>query len=135
MKKIFLLALPFCLSLVVINGCKEYKKIEMAQTHQFEDNIVKIVPGVRSIQTFQDDDYTKVKIILDCPGFYGASDAEKSAAAVKVGQMVLQVLGPDNNISNGTLVLTKDNSQRTTNPADAINVDMKLDSLKKVGGK
>lgn len=114
-------------------GLKEQKAITTDQLHAIEDGIPKIIPSVTLINTRQNgEDLCKVRIILGDPAFYGAPDAEKQSKAVAVGQLVLNTLGADNCLTNGTLVITKDVRNQEERPADGIELDMKLDSLNKV---
>jgi hypothetical protein len=133
MKNILLLLLSVS-SVVFINGCglKEQKRIEMTQVQQMQDSIPKIIPGVRSIHIIQDDDYSKVMIIVGTPSFFDANDDRKQQSAINTGAMVLHVLGADNSLSKGTLVITKKDMDTKEVPADGISIDMKIDSLKKV---
>ena len=119
---------------VMMLGCKEtgYKRIDMAQVHQLEDSIPHLIPGVSTIHTIQDDDYTKVRVIIGDVSFYSASPDVKQQAANKVAITLLRILGPDNNISKGTLVITKNIRDNIDNPPDGINIEMNFDSLKKI---
>jgi hypothetical protein len=54
------------------------------------------------------------------------------SSAIRVGMMVLRVLGPDNNLSTGTFVVSKKDNDGDKIPDDGITADMKLDSLKKL---
>jgi hypothetical protein len=136
MKKLLLLPVIIVLLSTALFSCKEYKKIDMeTQVPKIEDGVPKIIPGVATIHTYQDDDYTKVKLIIGSESFYNAGADEKQAAAIKAGQLILNVLGPDNNLFKGTLIITENISDRTENPTDGINIDMKIDSLRKVAGK
>jgi|GEM_PF-2493499 len=112
---------------------KEEKRIDMNQVNQFQDSIPHLVPGARSIHTVQDNDATNVILIVGSPSFYTASDAAKKKAAINTGLMVLHVLGADNNLKTGTLVISrKDNDSIARVPEDGIKLDMKIDSLSKV---
>ena len=133
MKKLLIpAALPIILFAMSF-GNMEMKKIDMTQVSQFEDSILhgQIVPGVNSIHTLQDDDFSKVAIIVTDAPLY--SDKDKiQQSAIRTGMMVLRVLGPDNSLSKGTFVVSNTMSDKNEMPADGINADMKLDSLKKV---
>lgn len=131
MKKLCLFAIPaFCI-LAAFSGCREQQRINMNQVARIEDSIPHIVPGARSIHTLQDDDYSKVTIIVGSPSFYKASDADKQQVAIRVGTMLMDVLGAGNSISTGTLILTQKDSNLNEVPADGIALDMKADSIKK----
>jgi hypothetical protein len=111
---------------------KEQKRIDMTQVNQFQDSIPHIISGVRSIHTIQDDDASKVTIIVGAPSFYNSGNDKQQQAAIRTGMMVLHVLGPDNSISKATLVLSKKDSDEVKVPADGIILDMRIDSLRKV---
>ena len=113
-------------------GCKEQKRITMGQVTQFQDSIPKIIPGTRSIHVLQHDESDRVMIIVGSPSFYNAADDKKQQAAIHTGMMILHVLGPDNNISIATLVLSKKDTEEDKVPDDGIKIDMKIDSLQKV---
>lgn len=132
MRNIALYATLFLATIICSCGLKEQKRIDMTQVQQMQDSIPGIIPGVRSIHIIQDDDYSKVMIIVGTPSFYDASDGKKQQAAVNTGAMVMHVLGADNSISKATLVLTKKDMDTKEVPADGISLDMKIDSLKKV---
>ncbi len=114
------------------SGCKEQKRIDMTQVTQFQDSIPKIIPGTKSIHTIQDDDASKVMIIVGSPSFYDANADQKQQAAINTGLMVLHVLGPDNSITKATLMIAKKDMDNNEVPKDGISIDMKIDSLKKV---
>src|SRR5262245_9846905 len=122
------LALGF-IGLVSCNGLKEQKALTTDQLHKIEDGIPKIIPTVTLINTRQGEDHSKLKIILGDPTFYNANNDEKHIKAVEVGKMVLEVVGVDNCLSDGKLVITKDVRNQAEDPADGIALDMKLDSL------
>ena len=112
------------------SGCKEYKRIDMTQVEQIYDSL-KTIPGITSMHVLQDDDYTKVTIIIGDPRLY-AQSYNVQPVAVKVGSMVLHVLGPDNNLSKGIFAVSKKDDDKDKIPDDGIIGDMKIDSLKKV---
>jgi hypothetical protein len=113
------------------SGFKEQKMIDMTQVAQFEDSLPTLVQGIRSIHTLQKDDPTEVTIILGDPSFYAAPDADKQKAAVRVGSMIMRVLGADNSITQGTLVISQKDKDLKEIPADGIKVDMKIADTKK----
>jgi len=117
------------IGLASCNGLKEQKAITTDQLKKIEDGIPKVIPTVTLINTRQGDDHTKIKIILGDPTFYNANADEKHSKAVEVGKMVLEVVGVDNSLSDGKLVITKDVKNQAEDPADGITLDMKLDSL------
>ena len=131
MKKLLLPVSIFALFATANSGCKELKRIDMVQVNQFQDSMPRIIPAVTSIHTLQDDDYSKVTIIIGDTRLYADKD-NIPQAAVRVGLMVLRVLGPDNSISTGTFAVTGKDSDQDKIPDDAITADMKIDSLKKV---
>jgi hypothetical protein len=132
-KSIFHTGFFFTLIAIGYMGCKEYKPIDMNQVTQLEDTILKsqLIPGTSSIHTLQDADYTKVKVIIGNVSLYSAGTDAKQNAAIKVGTALLHILGPDNNLSSATLVITKEVRKDVDNPPDGISLDMKFDSLKK----
>jgi len=115
------------------SGMMEMKRIDMVQVSQFEDSILKaqIVPGTASIHILQDDDYSKVTIIIRNSRLYADKD-KVPQAAVRVGEMVLRVLGPNASISKATLAITQKDDDGKKIPDDGISADMQIDSLKKV---
>jgi hypothetical protein len=115
-------------------GCKDIgnKRIDIAQVHQLEDSIPTFIPGVSTIHTIQDDDYTKVKVIIGDVQFYNMSPEMKQQAANRMGLALLRILGKDNNLSKATLIVTKNITDNIDNPPDGINTDANMDSLKKV---
>ncbi len=119
----------------VSTACKEQKRIDMAQVGELEKGIPKIIPSVATIHTIQKDDYSMVKIIIGDPSFYNAPEEKRKADAVKIGQLVLSVTGADNCLTKGVLVVTKDTRSDAEMPADAMELDMKIDSLNKAAGK
>ena len=120
---------------VMLQGCKEPKKITIEQLHAIEDSIPHIFPNARTIHTIQNDDYNNLRLIVADPVFYNATPEQEQAMAIRTGAMILHVLGPDNSIIKATLILTKDTRNDNEDPADAIKTDMKLDSLEQVMGK
>jgi hypothetical protein len=132
MKKLIPFAILSLLIFAASCGLKEQKKITTDQSTQFEDSIPHIIPSARSIHTMQNDDITKVTIVVGDPSFYTSDPAAKQQAAIRVGLMVLHVLGPDNNLNTGTFAVTKKDDNNDKLPADAITADMKIDSLKKI---
>lgn len=118
-----------------MSACKEQKRIDMAQVSELEKGIPKIIPSVATIHTIQKDDYSMVKIIIGDPAFYNAPEDKRKADAVKIGQLVISVTGADNCLTKGVLVVTKDTRSDTEMPADAMELDMKIDSLNKAAGK
>jgi len=114
---------------------KEQKKINMAQVAQIEDSVLnaQIVPGTTSIHIFQDEDYSKAFIIILNQRLYKGKENDKmQQAAVRTGQMLARVLGPDMTVSQATLVVSLNDPNEDKVPADGISTDMKIDSLKKV---
>ena len=99
MKKLPLLAVLS--SIVFASSCAnmEMKKIEMSQVDQMTDSILKkqIIPGSLSIHILQDDDYSKVTLIIRNSRLY-AKKEEIQSAAVRSGLMLLNVLGKDASI-------------------------------------
>ena len=116
-------------------GCKEQKRIDMAQVNELEKGIPKIIPSVSTIHTIQKDDYSMVKVIIGDPAFYSATEEKRKADAVKVGQLIISLLGADNSLTKGVLIVTKDTRSDSETPIDAMELDMKIDSLNKAAGK
>jgi hypothetical protein len=130
MKKLILPA-SFALFALANSGCKEYKPINMSQVEQIYDSL-KTIPGVFSMHVLQDDDYSKVTVILGDVALYNAGKDQVQQTASKVGMMVLHVLGPDNNISTGIFAVAKKDPDKEEIPQDAIKADMNINDLKKV---
>ncbi len=120
------------MTIIASCGLKEMKRIELPQATQMQDSVAKLIPGYYSGHVMQDDDFSKVVIIVGAPGFYDASADMKQLAAIRTGIMLLNVLGPDLSITNATLVITKKDNNDNKIPEDGISLDMKIDSLKKV---
>lgn len=113
-----------------VAGCDGEKTLNMAQVHQLEDSVAKEIPSIATIQTKVVDN-SNLKVIIGDVKFYTASPEQKQQAAVRVGQMALQIFGADNRLVKGTLVVTKDLRNNDEVPADGVSTDMKIDSLKK----
>ena len=136
MKKLILPVMLFCA--VVISSCssfKEAKRITDAQRDVVEKEVPKLFPSPTLIHTNQSEDDRSLSIIITDTKFYDASSADKQAAAVKCGAILVHVLGGDNGISKFTLVLTKNPATDNGIPDDGIKMDMKVDSLIKAGVK
>lgn len=112
-------------------GCKEYKRISMAQVEQMYDSL-KTIPGVVSMHILQDDDYTNVAVIVGDAPLYDAGKDKVQETADRVGLMLLHVLGPDNNLSRGTFAVARKDLNEDKIPDDAIKADMHIADAKKI---
>jgi len=132
MKKLLLPIFGVVTILSASCGRMEMKKITMDQVHQVEDSIPKILPGNISMHTLQDDDYSKVVIIIGSPSLFKTDADLQQSEAVRTGMALLRVLGPSNSLSTGRLVFSENDFNDDKVPEGSISVDMKLDSLNKV---
>jgi len=137
MKNLSLLVSLLSLVLAASCGLKEQKRIDMNQVAQIEDSILKaqIVPNTTSVHIYQngqDGDYSKAFIIIVNNRLYKSKDNDKmQQSAIRTGLMLARVLGPDMTVSKATLVISMNDPNEDKVPDDGINVDMKIDSLKK----
>lgn len=127
------LILPVTIALTIAS-CKdtEYKKINSDQLHMIEDSVAHLIPGVSTIHTLQnDDDLTKVKIIIGDVPFYSADATTKQSASNRLGLAILRVMGKDNNLHSATIVFTQNVKDDNEKPADAVNVEVDLSAMQK----
>lgn len=129
------LLIPIAAAAICITSCKdtEYKRINSDQLRMIEDSVAHLIPDVRTIHTLQndDDDLTKVKIIIGDVTFYAASADAKRAAADRLGLAILRVMGKDNNLKKGIIVFTRNVKDDKENLADAINIEIDLAAMQK----
>ena len=115
-------------------SCKSYE-LDMNDIHKYKDKAVTLVPTARSVQAKTEgpsDAPRKLLLIVGVGDFYNSDAANKQQVAIKVGQEALSVFG--DKVAGGQLVLTRQVREHEALPADAIVVDMKLDSLRQAMG-
>lgn len=133
MKSTYRLLSLLLVPLFLLASCKELHEVTMDEVHDFEDAVTGVVPTGFTWQT-KVVERTDLSLIVAVSTFYDASEADKQAVAVRVGQLGLEKLGGD--IRKGTLVLTKlANYNRDKDPEDALYIDMRIDSLREVIAK
>jgi hypothetical protein len=103
-------------------------KVGMDQVYKFNDSLPTVISSISTIQT-RVDESQRVKVIIGSESLYDASQEKKQEAAVTAGKMALNIFGTD--VVEGTMIVTKDIQNHQEDPADGIQTDMKLDSLKK----
>lgn len=131
MKKLILASVLTAILFASSCANMEMKRIDMAQVDRLNDSLATI-PGTRSMHVLQDDDYSKVTIIIGNAALFNAGKEKVEETATKVGMMVLHVLGPTNNISTGIFAVSPKDDDKAQIPEGAITADMKINDLKKV---
>jgi hypothetical protein len=127
-KLIALLALP----VIIFSSCKmkEEVKLTATQIDQVADTMLRLIPGTVSSHILQSEP-ADIIIILGSPSLYNAADDAKNQAAIRAGAKLLQLVGPDNCLKTGTLVIARKDFDKIEVPADGIKLNMKIDSLNK----
>ena len=112
------------------SGMMEMKRIDAAQVETIYDSL-KTIPGTYSMHVLQDDDYSKVTVILGNRTLYSSGKERITEASLIVGTMLVNILGPEASISKATFVVTQKDTDATAVPEDGISTEIKIDSIKK----
>ena len=116
------------------DSCKNMEETSnMPQIQQMKDTIFATFNSTGSVW-IDIKDQTDLVVVLGDAKLYNASADDKKAAANKVTNLALRLLGKDNKLEKSNLVLTKDIKSETEHPADAVTIPVNLDSLKKLMG-
>lgn len=123
-------------AMTLLVGCKERNMPTMESVHQYKDEMASLIPGAQSVEARvernNNTEERELTLIICAPGFMTASGTAKYDAAIKAGAAALTVFGED--VDEGKLIITAISGEHRETPKDAIEADMKLDSLRSAAG-
>ena len=125
-KQILLLAT--CLVITTLQACQESAS-NMQYIQQMKDSILKTYPTVNSV-TIEVNEGTVLNIALGDAHLYNAADTTRQRVGNELGNMALRLFPKTTMLDKGMLMVTKDETNTSINPAGSKSSGINLDSLR-----